>query len=259
MFNFFKKKKPIARWYTLEPGLDDVWPVLPSNQVDRPWRTTPGLDGSPATTRRCPGINLITQAGWTIPVPGDFEVHTFGDGVDFEFRESVRFKNEKYEDEAVYLGFHDASQTTPILNNSENTLGVALKVHTPWRVEIDPDYFLLQLPVPYVNESRFSVAPGILDPSYSHEINIQIFWHVMEGKTLVRGGTPLVQYIPIHKDAFMSNQFNFSVGEATENDRRLERSFNYSLRSIFQNEDNLKSRLNRVRKVVNKYRCPRRT
>ena len=52
--------------------------------------------------------------------------------------------------------------------------------------------------------------------------------------------------------------FDFICDEATDYDRKMERSFDYSLRSVIYKFDSLKSRLVRVRKVVDKYRSNRR-
>lgn len=258
MFNFFKKKKPIARWYSLEKGLQDVWPIIPAPSVKREWRKQPQTSAyNPnSKTKNCPGMNLLMNAGWVIPVPADFKIITNGDGLNFEYVESLRFQNERGWD-PTYIGFHDQEQAERVLDDNTKTLKSVVKVHTPWRVEIDSDYYLLQMPVHYNNESRFTPATGILDPAYSHEINIQLFWHVLQGETLVRAGTPLVQYVPIHKKAFMASQFNFTCEPATEKDRQLEKSFDYSIRSVFTDSDNLKSRLDRVKNLTHKYRNKR--
>ena len=52
----------------------------------------------------------------------------------------------------------------------------------------------------------FAAAHGILDPMQSHEINLQLFWNVLEGETLIRAGTPLAQYIPIKR-----SELNYSA------------------------------------------------
>ena len=117
---------------------------------------------------------------------------------------------------------------------------------------------LLQIPVHYTNEKRFTPATGLIDPRYAHVLNVQLFWHVLNGEELVRAGTPLVQYIPVPRNAYISSHFNFICDEANEHDRKLERSFNYTLRSVIYKYDSLKSRLVKVRKVIDKYRSNRR-
>ena len=46
----------------------------------------------------------------------------------------------------------------------DKTVDQVVKVNTSWRVQADDDVVFLQLKVPFVNESRFSAVPGILDP-----------------------------------------------------------------------------------------------
>ena len=57
MFNFFKTKKPLIRFYSLEEGLADVYPIVPTSTVKRPWLKAPNNphpnDGSIAT-KNCP-------------------------------------------------------------------------------------------------------------------------------------------------------------------------------------------------------------
>ena len=76
MFNFFKKKKPIARFYSLQEGVADLHPINPTASVKRPWIKLPSNphpnDGSIAT-KNCPGIKLILNACllYTSPSPRD--------------------------------------------------------------------------------------------------------------------------------------------------------------------------------------------
>ena len=56
------------------------------------------------------------------------------------------------------------------------------------------------MPVVYSDENRFTTLPGF----FSHEhgpaqLNVQVMWHVMEGKTLIKAGTPISQYILMPK------------------------------------------------------------
>ena len=41
MFNFLKKKKPIARFYSLQEGVADLHPIIPTASVKRPWIKLP--------------------------------------------------------------------------------------------------------------------------------------------------------------------------------------------------------------------------
>jgi len=261
MFNLFKKKKPIARFYSLQEGVADLYPIIPTASVKRPWIKLPSNphpnDGSIAT-KNCPGIKLMLNAGWVLTAPADFIITTDGDGVNFKYSEAQRFNLEQGSGQDKYIDFHDQNQTERILDDPSKSLKTVVKIHTPWRVELDDDYLLLQVPVHYSNEKRFTPATGLLDPRYAHVLNVQLFWHVLNGEELVKAGTPLIQYIPIPRKAYVSSHFNFICDEATDEDRKMERSFNYTLSSVIYKFDSLKSRLVRVRKVIDKYRSNRR-
>jgi len=255
--NLFKKKVQKIRFYSLEPGLHDVYPVYPAHQHKRSWigedSHSDPINGS-MPTKNCPGIKLINSAGWILPAPADFYITTNGDGVSFEWDEKIAFSQAKPPGNEVYIGYHDNQQSEQIIDNPNNTLKTVVKVNTPWRVELPKDKLLLQLPVSYNNEDRFTGAIGILDPQYVHVLNVQLFWHCLEGKTLVKAGTPLAQYIPIDRNAFRAGHFDTIIEQATEEDLKLETAFNYTMLSTFLHEDNLKSRLKRVNKVYDKYR-----
>jgi len=254
MFNF-KKKKPKIRFYSTEPGVPDVFPVVPTSQIERSWLNLPNFNhdtNGDMWTKNCPGIKLIMNAGWVIPAPADFIIETNGDGIDFQWIEPIKFAHEKPPGNEIYIGFHDKDQSARLVNK-KNTLQTVVKVNTPWRVEVSDDYLLLQMPVSYNNEFRFTSAQGILDPRYAHVLNIQLFWHETNSKTIIKAGTPLAQFIPIKRNEYISTNFDFSVTEATEKDKQKERAFNYALRCSELKYDTLKSRLKRVKSVLSKY------
>ena len=80
-------------------------------------------------------------------------------------------------------------------SSKDKTVDQVVKINTTWRVQADDDVVFLQTKVPFVNETRFSAVSGILDPRTAYEVNVQLLWHLMEGDTTVRAGTPLCCYI----------------------------------------------------------------
>ena len=97
MIKYFKnifKKKPNIRFYSLEPGLHDVYPIFPANQLKRDWLKEQEQDNpinGHMPTKNCPGIKLINTAGWILPAPADFYITTNGDGISFEWDEKITF------------------------------------------------------------------------------------------------------------------------------------------------------------------------
>jgi hypothetical protein len=260
MFDFFnKKKKPKVRFYSLQPGLAEAYPVIPATTHKRPWfneQEPHPQDGMSSVN--CPGIKLLINSGWIVTAPADFGIRTSGDGLSFQFREATRFdhfKDSGPEGEyKKYVGQHDDYQAEPLLDCPHKQLKTILKLDTPWRFDIDDEYMLLQLPVSYNKESRFQACPGYLDPRYGHVVNVQMYWLALNDDHVVKAGTPICQLIPVRRDEYMSGMWDVSIDTFTEHDEKRERAFNYAIDSKFLNEDNLKSRLKRVRAVLNKYR-----
>ena len=69
------------------------------------------------------------------------------------------------------------------------------------------------IPIPYGDELYFENVTGILDPSISSEVHIQLRWKVLMGRQTIKAGTPMAQLIPISED-----NFDLEVRDATEKD-----------------------------------------
>lgn len=176
----FNKQKPHLRFYSLYPGVADVYPIFQASKLPRNFtknQPPPQVDRLEANVAKCPGIRKVAMSGWIVPAPADFIIRTNGDGVSFEWREPIKFDKEMPGTES-YIMMHTEGQTVPVLDDVENTLKQTVKVETPWRVDASDDIVLLQLPLTYANEPRFTAAHGILDPMQSHVVNLQLFWNV---------------------------------------------------------------------------------
>jgi hypothetical protein len=251
---FGKKEKSWIRFYSMEPGVPEVFPVIPSSKLKRPWTLIDqpeDPDNGPMYTKNCPGIKKLMNTGWVMVAPADFIIMTNGDKCTFKWQESRKFTRVS-DGWSNYIGFHNQHQTEPILDNPETTLKSTVKMDTPWRVEASDDMVLLQMPVAYNNESRFTAATGIVDPRYSYVINVQLFWHVFEGETLIKAGTPLCQYIPVKRDFMNISTHDVTINTATEEDRQKELRFNYATNCTFLKADNIGSRIHRAIKALTK-------
>lgn len=258
MITLFKKwfgltKKSYIRFYTLEPGVHDLYPIAKSSSLRRPFESEEQANPQALSSKNCPGIKKLVSAGWIVTAPADFIIRTAGDGVEFEWAEPIKFSKGQ-SNIANYISSHTRSQVEPLLDDSTNTLKTVVKVETPWRLDASDDLIFLQIPISYNKESRFTAAHGFLDPKYMHAINVQLFWHVLNGETLVRAGTPLCQIIPIEKSTLGMSKFNVEIVKATEHDYERERSFNFAANCVMLQHDNLKSRLARTSLILNKYK-----
>lgn len=255
--NLFKKKtrKPWVRFYTLEPGVLPLFPIIPSSSYKRNYLSHPDPSDSALSVRGCPGILKLTSTGWLVTAPADFIIKTGNGELGFEWREPWKFQTgSQFPETSKYVSHHNAEQTVPLIDDLDKTLPSIVKIETPWRIESDENIIFLLLPTAYNNEKRFTSATGFLDPKYSYNINVQLFWHVLEGETLVRAGTPLCQIIPMHKKYLPLSTYNTIINSATESDIEKERAFIYASNCVIQSRDNLKSRIVRNSKILDNYK-----
>jgi hypothetical protein len=254
--NIFKPKSWI-RFYSLEPAVADLYPIITAHSLKRSWqepevrkRKCP-ISGMMSSSN-CPGITNIANAGYVLTAPADFIITTNGDGVSFQWEVPYMFK---FSDTIKgYIDKHDYKQTEPLLDNPGTTLKEIVKVETPWRIKSSDDVVFLQIPVSYNNEKRFSAATGIIDPKYAHVLNVQLFWHVMEGETFIKAGTPLVQYVPMSRKYLNLNMFDTIIDGAGELEYNLEEAFQYANKCNSLRFDSVQSRINRVTEIFKRYR-----
>jgi hypothetical protein len=252
LFGFFRNKKKFIRFYSVDRGTPTLFPIIKSTNLPRNY-INQKLPVDTLASKNCPGVKKIVSAGWIVPAPADFMIQTNGDGVTFEYAETYRFSKVTAGMDA-YVTSHTRAQTEPLLDDPNTTLKTVVKIETPWRIETDEDTLLLFMPVTYNNENRFSAAIGIFDPKYGHVLNIQLFWKVLDGKTIVKAGTPLCQIVPISRKDFNTSAYDVTIGMATAIDEVKEKEFNYASNCSFMATDSLGSRINRVISILNKYR-----
>ncbi len=268
MFNWFRKKKSWLRFYSMDQNVAIMYPVVDNRLTDRDWNGIADVsrnrpEQGKQIVLNCPAIKQITSVGYVLRAPADFVIKT-GPGVEhlswetpFLFKrhsDKYTFSNADY-----YVSWHSPAQTEPlipkeILNTDKKYLHSAVKVETPWRVKASDDILLLQLPVTYNNEARFSAAIGILDPKYMHAVSVQLFWHVLEGETLIKAGTPLVQYVPIQRSLLEKNSLEFIVDTATDVEKELEEAYAFANHSRFPRSDSAGNKVRIVKQLFDYFR-----
>jgi hypothetical protein len=245
-----KEKQPSIRFYSLETGVEKLYPITKSSAIKRKFAEDKSQVA--VSSANCPGINKVVSTGWVMLAPADFIITTTGDGIGFNWVEPYRF-TKFAEGKETYISSHTKEQTEIFLDD-DVTLKTVVKIETPWRVEADDDILLLQLPVTYNNEARFTAATGILDLRYAHLMNVQLFWKDLNSSTLIRAGTPLCQYIPISRKALSTSSYNVTIDIANQTDIQKEQEFNYASNCVILSHDTLASRLTRTLAVLNKYK-----
>ena len=268
MFSLFKKKKNWVRFYCLDQNVALVYPVTQSKLVERDWNSLATTDrNQPSQGKQivlnCPAIKQLVRSGYVMRAPADFVIKTGPDVEHLSWETPFMFKrhSDKYTFGGTdyYVSWHSPAQTEPLLpreipNTDRPTLHSAVKVETPWRIKASDDILLLQIPVSYDNEARFTAAIGIVDPKYMHSVSIQLFWHVLEGETLIRAGTPLVQYVPISRKLVEQGGVDFIVDVAGDIEKEMEEAYTFSNHSRFPRSDSVGNKVRVITKLFDYFR-----
>jgi len=212
--NIFKKK-PTIEFFSLIPEVVDLAPIQHARnfrpellvnaskeyavQKKSPWFSMERL----ISTAKCPGIYNYARQGWVMTTYQDITIETNGDGSTFEWTSSIdQTKLTNGSDVGEAIGSHPNAQYANYIGGSiPNSLNTVVKINTPWRCNVPEGYYLQEAPMPYTTEKRFTTVTGFFSKEYGvAQMNVQLLWHVMEGKTLIKAGTPIAHYMLIPKD-----------------------------------------------------------
>lgn len=216
MMHFFRKPK--ITFDCLIPGVERLMPMIPAKEFKHQWvkramqeykdeRSNPmfGMEKHIHTVR-CPGIFTLQRHGWIMRTWQDITIETFGDGHSMQWTTPI---NQNALNPAVgdYVGGHPEQQLHNFMNNwHKDTLRTLIKIKTPWGCHVPKGYYLLETQVAYADENRFTTVSGFFSREQGYSsLNPQLLWHVPIGKTLIKAGTPIAQYMLVPKDSFDMN------------------------------------------------------
>lgn len=188
------------------PGVAEFMPLVPAHQIKRQWvqkglaqfaeqRKDPTWNHQRHVhVARCPGMFTLHRHGWVLRTWQDIVITTNGDGSSFQWRSSSSAGGDA-------MGFHPPEQLSDLFESwPTNTLRTVLKFNTGWRCVVPKGYYLYELPLQFNEDPRFTTIAGF----YSRKtgpasMNVQVLWHLLEGETLIKAGTPIAQYflVPI--------------------------------------------------------------
>lgn len=244
------------------PGVSTLYPLTPAKNFKRDWLEDEKEDYKERKSKcpvaglaapligsitKCPAVKATMGSGYILRAPGDFHIHTNGDGE--TLLPTARDIHQRY----TYVVTHEKEITDWLLSPAlrEKTVKTVVKVNTPWRLICqDDDIVFLVTPVPFTDESRFSAVQGILDPRTAYEVNVQLYWHVMEGEVNIKAGTPLCQYIPISRSLLSSE---IECHDATLEDYKMEDEIYYAGMHTYLEESTGTEKMLRISKIMKKY------
>lgn len=204
--NWFRRSKPTIEFINENPGVAELMPLIPAKEVRHSWveraardfaklREDPSWNHKKTMhTARCPGIFTLQRHGWIMRTWQDIVITTNKDDpTNFSWLCA-------HSQDGV--GHHPPHQLSNFWEEwPENTLRTVVKIHSGWRCLVPKGYYLLEMPIPLREENRFTTVPGYFsrEAGPAH-MNVQLLWHVMDGETLIKAGTPIAQYVLVPKD-----------------------------------------------------------
>lgn len=99
----------------------------------------------------------------------------------------------------------------------------------PWRIKTPPGWSVLQLPLYYHFNEKWSVLPGVIDTDIHHEINQQTLYYGDGMEVTIERGEPFVLYIPFER----KSKLNLEIRTANEEDTRLFKAKDLEIASKF--------------------------
>lgn len=209
MFNKLK-----IEFYSVIPEITDVAPIIPAHSVKPKWFKAAQdnfIDTAKSPnfgmhkflhTAKCPGIFNLIRYGWVMTTWQDIIIKTNGDMQSFEWKtplDQTKLTNGSTVGDTV--AYHPPRQLSDYYGGWDDSLNCVLRINTPWRCIVPKGYYLLEGPLPYTEETRFTTISGFYSQDYGvSQLNVQLKWHVLNGETLIKAGTPIAHFMLVPKD-----------------------------------------------------------
>lgn len=181
------------------------------------------------TVKVCPSFPDYFSLGWVIPMWTDttLKYDWKTQKYDFLYGQSVSNQPSQYGVSSHFNSqFLDHVPDANFLGESSNFI---FKFFCPWYAKTEPGYSLLQLPMFYHFNKKFSVMPGMIDTDIHHVLNQQVVYHGDGEEIFIKRGTPIAQYIPFKRASYSATAQTFTPEFKAENDLSL-----FKISSMFE-------------------------
>lgn len=211
----FEKFSDKLIFEALIPGLEEFMPIIPAKDFKHEWleRAKENFKKEKAEeeskfkkfshTARCPGIINLVRTGWIVRTWQDIIIETNGDLQTFKWTTPVNQKSLCINDRLLgeeAVQWHPKEQFFNFRKDfPKDTLQNIIKICLPWDITIPKGFNLLELPIPYNENTTFTVLPGMFTFGIA-SCNIQLLWHKINDKVLIPAGTALAQYILVPEE-----------------------------------------------------------
>jgi hypothetical protein len=216
----FGKSDKIQFISTVE-GLESLEECLPQpakNFIPEWFKNIPSKDTN--TVKSCPSFPDYFSQGYIIPMWSDVRLSSNSDSWFWE-TSTDKIKWETHSNKQ-FLDYEKVK-----FNGVEAQF--VFKALCPWRVITPPGWSVLQLPLFYHFNQKWSVLPGVIDTDVHSYINQQVLYHGNGETVTINRGDPFVLYIPFKRSEKLKSKIRYQ----NENDIKNFNKQEYRYKSIF--------------------------
>ena len=191
------------------PGLSETWPIAPMASAMPQWVRVARADYVKSKDQRqshlfrCSGIGSLYKTGFVIPSWHDVRVYSEGDS-------QIQIQKPDTLHEAS-VDIQKGDGIAKFLPKRPWSSSSIIKFSTPWHIISDVKF--LMIPITYPDNFEFEACHGILDPSVSTEINVQVYWNKVGVPHTIDAGTPLCHLVPLTDE-----DIQLEIRDATDKD-----------------------------------------
>jgi hypothetical protein len=190
----FRKQKDIIQFVSQIEGLETIEECRPKPAkfyIPEWFKNIPS--NNPTSVKKCPSFTDFFSQGYVVPMWVDTKIR-YNKEID-EWRQESSIPG-------IDMTFHANNQfidyVSPYFNGVQGNF--VFKANSPWRIITPPGWSVLQLPMFYNFNQKWSVFPGIIDTDTFHQANQQILYHSDDEVVTINRGEPLAVYIPFKRE-----------------------------------------------------------
>lgn len=224
---FKKNNKPLVRFVSTTAGLSNIEDCRPKPAkafIPDWWKKTPANDIS---VKICPSFPDLLSQGFVLPMWTDTKIH-YDKQTD---RWSANSSSKYIDDWKIHSSGQFIDYVTPNYLGKEGD--IVFKAISPWRIITPPGYSVMQLPLFYHFDKKYTILPGIIDTDIFHEANPQVLYLGNGEEITIKRGEGLALYVP-----FKRTKYDLSVEELTEETQKIFRKNDLALSTNFMGSGN---------------------
>jgi len=201
---FKKKEEPVIEFVSVIPGLEQIDECLPKPAkyfLPKWWNT---VSNSPRfgdqNVKSCPSFPDYFSQGYIIPMWADTIIK-------YDKENDMWGVKSGLDNKTFPWTIHSPDQ---FLNMVDATVfgkdaNFVFKAICPWNIITPKGWSVIQQPLYYHFNKKYSILPGIIDTDFHHQVNQQVLYHADGEEIFIKRGEPFAHYIPFKRQKIKSD------------------------------------------------------